>query len=208
MTRTERQAHGFIFQGWVFRKFLDVAYSGDWDIPAKINPLTHKSVSIKTAQWKKGGVGLGDILNQFDINEDFEMLVAFYVNNGKKKKIVNMQLINVSKDKWREMWGNMKREDLEKFDNLVRSAEGRNLKGKKLNDFRANVQKVKKQLFKDYNGKFSINPKIDSDNQRRVQCGITFTDIFKEFGLEDKKQEMKIYTLWGEEIKLSSIALE
>ena len=99
MTRTERQAHGFIFQDWVFRRFLSLAYSGEWDIPAKINPLTHKNVSIKTAQWKTGSVGLGDVLNQFDINEDFEMLLAFYVNNEKRKNIVNMQLLNITKEK-------------------------------------------------------------------------------------------------------------
>jgi len=205
MTRTERQAHGFIFQGWVFRKFLKLAYSGEWDIPAKINPLTHKSVSIKTAQWKSG-IGLGDILIQYDINEDFEMLVAFYEKKGNKKKVVSMHLVEISIDKWRQLWGNIRKEDLIKFDTLVRSEAGRNLKGKKLDDFRANIQKTKNELFKDYNGKFSINPKIDSDNQRRVQCGLGFKDFFETFNLKcDKISE---YDLWGEKIKLSSICLD
>ena len=46
MTRTERQAHGFIFQNWVIRTFLDMKYSGEWDIPAKINSDSKKPVSI------------------------------------------------------------------------------------------------------------------------------------------------------------------
>ena len=84
MKRTERQAHGFIFQDWVVGKFLDMAYTAEWDIPKKINHITNKSVSIKTAKWKSGGVGLGDILNQFNIKEDFQMLVAFYEIIGNK----------------------------------------------------------------------------------------------------------------------------
>jgi hypothetical protein len=208
LTRTERQAHGFVFQDWVFRKFLSLAYSGDWDIPAKVNPLTHKNVSIKTAQWKKGSIDLGDIFKQFDIYEDFEMLLAFYINDGKRKKIVNMQLLNISKDKWRELWGNMKREYLEKFDSYVKCVDNRNLKGEKLDIFRADVQNLKKELFCDYNGKISINPKIDSKSQRRVQCSISFNDIFNVFGLDDKKKEMTTCNLWGEEIRLSDIKLD
>jgi hypothetical protein len=203
----ETKAHGFIFQNWVIRTFLSMTYSGEWDIPAKINPISKKPVSIKTAQWESG-LGLGDVLNQFKINEDFERLVAFYINNGKRKKVVNMVLVSISKDKWRELWGNMTLQKLESFDKLVRSEEGRNLKGKELDDFRANVQVVKKDLLKDYTGKFTINPKIDSENQRRVQCGLGFDDLFSEFGLGESKKQMKTYNLWGREIKLGDIRLE
>jgi len=36
MKRTERQAHGFIFQDWVVGRFLDMAYTAEWDIPKKL----------------------------------------------------------------------------------------------------------------------------------------------------------------------------
>lgn len=206
--RTERQAHGFIFQNWVLRTFLDLAYSGEWDIPSKINPITKKPVSIKTAQWETGGVSFGDALNQFNVNEDFEIVVAFYEIRGNKKKVVNMQLVPITKEKWREMWGNMTIKKLEEFDNLVRCEDGRSLEGQKLNDFRDDVQKKKEIMLEGYTGKFSIHPKIDSKNQRRVQCSIPFNTFFKEFGLEDKKKKFTTYTLWGKEIKLSSIKLD
>lgn len=204
MTRTERQAHGFIFQDWIVGKFLDMFYTAKWDIPSEINKHTHKSVSIKTAQWKSS-IGLGDVLTQFDINEDFELLVAFYEKIGDKKKVVNMQVVTILKEKWGELWGNMRREDLEKFDKMVRSSEGRHLTGEALDNFRAKVQQVKREIFKDYNGKFSINPKIDSKNQRRVQCGFPFNYFFDEFGLTPEKN--KSYTLWGQEIKFKDVRL-
>jgi hypothetical protein len=205
MTRTERQAHGFIFQNWVMRKFLDIAYSGEWDIPSRINPITGKSVSIKTANWKSG-IGLGDIINQFNIDEDFELLVAFYEDYGKKKKVVYMQLVEIKKEKWKQMWGNAKRDDVVKFDALVKSKEGRNLANGLLDTFRDKVQKYKEEVFKDYDGEFSINPKIDSKKQRRVQCSLGFNIFFKTFDL--KCEKMKTYNLWGEQIRLIDIKLE
>jgi len=206
MKRTERQAHGFIFQDWVVGKFLDMAYTADWDIPKKINHITNKNVSIKTSLWKSGGVGLGDILNQFNINDDFQMLVAFYEIIKDRKKVVNIQLVTISKDKWREMWGNLKEEDLYKFIGLVKSSHGKNLSGQELDDFRENIQKEKKEIFKDYDGKFSIHPKIDSKKQRRVQCSLPFNTFFREFNIENEK--METYNFWGKEIKLSSIKLD
>ena len=206
MKRTERQAHGFIFQDWVVGKFLDMAYTADWDIPKKINHITNKNVSIKTSLWKSGGVGLGDILNQFNINDDFQMLVAFYGIIKDRKKVVNIQLVTISKDKWREMWGNLKEEDLYKFIGLVKSSHGKNLSGQELDDFRENIQKEKKEIFKDYDGKFSIHPKIDSKKQRRVQCSLPFNTFFREFNIENEK--METYNFWGKEIKLSSIKLD
>ena len=206
MKRTERQAHGFIFQDWIVGKFLDMFYTAKWDIPAEINKITHKSVSIKTSKWKSGGIGLGDVLSQFDINEDFQLLVAFYEQIGDKKKVVNMQLVTISREKWREMWGNMKREDLEKFNSFVKSSEGRNISGQDLDNFRIQVQKMKGEMFKDYNGKFSIHPKIDSKKQRRVQCSISFNAFFKEFDI--KCEKMETYNLWTKEIKLNSIKLD
>ncbi len=205
MTRTERQAHGFIFQNWVLRKFLDLAYSGEWDIPAKINHLTHKPVSIKTAKWKCG-VCLGDATIQFNINQDFEMLLAFYENSGSRKRVVNLKLISLTKEKWRELWGNMAREDLEKFNNFVRNKSCRNLSGDELTKFRQDVQKIKKELFVNYDGKITINPKIDSKGQRRVQCTLPFEVLINELGL--KEREENSCELWGETIKLGEIKLD
>ncbi|MBU3923768.1 MAG: hypothetical protein KJ592_02530 [Nanoarchaeota archaeon] len=205
MKQIERQAHGFIFQNWVIGKFLDMAYTAKWDIPAKINPMTNKNISIKTAQWKSS-VGLGDALNQFGIDEDFEMLVAFYVQNDNRKLVVNMQSVEISKEKWRELWGNMTREKLVELQNFIKSKKGRGLKGAELDEFRELVQGKKRELLADYDGKLSLNPKIDSGVQRRLQCSISFNILFEEFNLD--KNVMETYRLWKEDIDLRSVKLE
>ena len=205
MKQTERQAHGFIFQNWVIGKFLNMAYTTKWDIPAKVNSLTHKSISIKIAKWKSS-VYLGDALRQFNIDEDFEMLIAFYVNNRDKKKIINMQLINISLNKWKELWGNMSREKLIELNNLIKSSKGRGLIGKELDEFRKLIQDNKKELLKNYNGKITLHPKIDSKTQRRLQCTISFNTLFREFPLN--KKIMKTYNFWGEIVQLSEIKID
>ena len=202
--RTERQAHGFIFQDWIISKFLDMAYTAKWDIPKEINPLSNKSVSIKTAKYR-GGVGLGDALTQFRINEDFQLLVAFYEESENIKKIVNVQLIDIPLIKWKEMWGNLTEEKLLELNNFIKSDEGRNINGAELDRFRANVQRKKNEILKDYTGKFSLNPKIDSKTQRRLQCSIGFNTLFETFGLND--EVMTYCELWGESVRLNSIPL-
>lgn len=202
--RTERQSHGFIFQDWIVGRFLDMAYTAEWDIPKKINTFSNKNISIKTAKWKTS-VGLGDAIHQFKINEDFEMLVAFYIEEEDKKSIINMQLVEIPKEKWRELWGNMTQEKINKLVGLIKNPKGKDISGKKLDDFRAEVQELKKELTKDYTGSFSLHPKIDSKKQRRLQCSLSFEKLFREFKLD--KKIMKKYELWGDEIVFKKINL-
>ncbi len=204
MVRTERQAHGFIFQGWVLKTFLNLTYTAKWDIPPAINPITGKGVSIKTAKWKNS-IGMGDALTQFEINEDFELLVAFY-EDGKRKKIVNLNLVEIKVEQWKQMWGNLSEENLIHLNNLIKDKSKRNLKGLELDTFRKSIQKDKKTLLREYNGCISLNPKIDSKNQRRLQCSIPFKTFFKKFKL--KKRKMVKYVLWGKEICLSTVRLD
>lgn len=205
MKRGERQAHGFIFQDWVVGRFLDMAYTAEWDIPKKINNFSHQNISIKTTKWK-GNIGLGDALNQFRINEDFEMLIAFYKDDNGRKKIINMQLLQIPKEKWKELWGNMTEYKIKKLISYIKSDNGKGLKGDKLNEFRNKVKQDKKELLNDYTGKFSLHQKIDSKIQRRLQCSIPFSILFEEFDLD--KKTMNKYNLWGQEIELAKIRLD
>ena len=204
MTHTERQAHGFLFQDWIVGRFLDMAYSAEWDIPKKINPISRKSVSIKTAQWKSS-VGLGDALKQFGINEDFEMVVAFYKSENDKKKIIHMTLLSVPKEKWKRLWGNMTDKNLKELDGFIKKGEYRNIGGNRLEYFRNEVQRRKKELLSGYTGRISLNPKIDSKKQRRLQCSIPFKVLFEEFGLN--KGFMKEAELWEEKVNLNDIRI-
>jgi len=170
----------------------------------KINTFSHKNISIKTAKWKNS-VGLGDALKQFRINEKFQILIAFYKIEKGKKKIINMQLIEISRKKWRELWGNMTEYKLEKLLSLIKSSEGKKLRGKKLNEFRKKVKQEKEDIINDYTGRIRLHPKIDSKTQRRLQCSLPFGVLFEEFKLD--KRIMKKFNLWEKEIILNKIKL-
>jgi len=116
-----------------------------------------------------------------------------------------MQLIEISRKKWRELWGNMTEYKLEKLLSLIKSSEGKKLRGKKLNEFRKKVKQEKEDIINDYTGRIRLHPKIDSKTQRRLQCSLPFGVLFEEFKLD--KRIMKKFNLWEKEIILNKIKL-
>ena len=133
------------------------------------------------------------------------MVVAFYKTENDKKKIMYLVLLSVSKEKWGKMWGNMAEKNLEELITYIKSSDHRNINGEQLERFRKEVQRRKTGLLGDYTGKISLNPKIDSKTQRRLQCSIPFNILFEEFKLT--KEFMKEADLWGEKINLNDIRI-
>ena len=97
---TEVQSHGFVFEDWVKNTFFSGykgGYSDKWDIPCEFNKKYGGiPVSIKTAKYGST-IGLGDACRQFDTKENFLMIVGFWKQEGRYKRIVNASAVIVEK---------------------------------------------------------------------------------------------------------------
>src|SRR3989338_8737605 len=193
---TEVQNHGFIFEDWVKNTFFNGyrgGYSDKWDVPQEFNKkYGGLPVSIKTAKYGST-IGLGDARRQFDTTEDFLMIVGFWKQEGKYKRIVNATAVVVEKELWTELWKPVTLEDLIKLDSLIKNT------GLHYTKIRKMAQDLKKQ--KPYSlCEITLNPKIDSKTQRRLQCGIRFGLYFGKIAPGSSSEISKTPTLWKVEV--------
>lgn len=198
MPRKERQRHGFKFEDWLKKTFLDIHYTSEWDIPQELNPNQGGGpISIKTAKWK-GSIYFGDILRQFRINTDFTLIVGFWEAIGIKKRIVKIVEMFIPLNVWKQLWHPFSERDLLRLDSLIKD---------RTVDPNQARQRIQKELLKlktaNHWGIITLNPKIDSKTQRRLQCSLSFSNFFKELLHVDSSsvsKDKKIF-LWGKELK-------
>ena len=115
---TERQSHGKIFENSV-KKHLNIDISKSWDIPPYPSCYNNEGISIKCI--KKGGVvALGDAKTQYRIQSNFYIIISFYEKDQDFKKIVWVKEIYVTKQSWRDLWGDIKEQDILKIENLIK----------------------------------------------------------------------------------------
>lgn len=190
---TEVQSHGFVFERWVRNQFFGGyknKYSAKWDIPAERNKKFGRiPVSIKTAKYGST-INFGDALRQFKTNEDFLLIVGFWKQNGTYKKIVNSSAVVAKKGVWRSLWEPLKEEQLKKLDALIKDKQVGYAKT------RIRAQKLKKSL----HSSITLNPKIDSKTQRRLQCGIRFDLYFDKLATGRSKEMVKSPKLFGKKV--------
>ncbi len=181
----ERQAHGVVFEEWLRETFFHGApaeYTGKWDIPADHNRLPGAlgqiPVNPKATKWGTP-VGLGDALRQFDIAEPFLLVVAYWREVNGQRRYVAATARRIEPAEWRKLWGSVTRHDIEGIDAAIKD---RNLS---IADARARAQTLKKRSpFETC--KITLNPKIDSKTQRRLQCSLPFSVAREMFDLPDQ----------------------
>jgi hypothetical protein len=190
--RGARQRHGFEFQDWIAKKFFGLSYTSAWDIHQKMNPEGEEAgpVSVKTAQWESA-VTLGDALRQFDIQQNFTLVAAFWQREGKKKRIVRVAVATVPVAAWRTLWGDLTRDDVAFLDRLIkdRTVEYQTVR---------RTAKEQKARLSSKGSQIVLNPKIDGKGQRRLQCSLPFEVFFSHLLGERSPKPDQQPTLWGE----------
>lgn len=196
MPRNERQIHGFKFEDWLKKTFFDIYYTSEWDIPEKLNPNPAGGpISIKTAKWRCS-VYFGDALRQFQINQQFTLIVGFWKSEANKKKIVKILEAVVSLKKWKEIWKPLTIETLMELDNLIKDRSvSPEAARKHIQERLSNLRNSKPTII-------TLNPKIDSKTQRRLQCSLSFPNFFKYLAgiAPDAVEEDTVFLLWGEKL--------
>ena len=202
----EEQQHGFAFQKWVVElaNYLyeikhgrppeeKIGYTDEWDLPASLNPNPADGpISIKTAKWNSS-IGFGDARRQFQISRRFTLVVGFWERSGLRKQVVKIVPVVVTEKVWPSLWRSIQFSHLAELDKQIKD--------------RNNHYKITRQLARAIvnappftEAVFRANPKIDSKDQRRLQCSLTQRNFFEHLAPKISRDKDDDPVLWGHAI--------
>lgn len=173
--RREVQRHGYVFEKWVRDTFFDgysaPSYTQEWDVAKAANKkYGDVPVSIKTAKYG-ASVDLSDALRQYSINEEFLIIIGYWKQDGKTKRFVNIVAARVEPQQYHQLWGVISLADLQQLDAVV--------KNRRLTPQQARESAHRIKSAAPFNkAAMGVNPKIDSKGQRRLQCSLSFKEVF------------------------------
>ncbi|MCG2694542.1 hypothetical protein L6261_00445 [Candidatus Parcubacteria bacterium] len=170
----EVQNHGFIFENWI-KKILGVEkvaskYTQKWDIPNKI-PVSVKFMGLTNA------LEFGSTVRIWEINKPFILVIGRWKQTGDKKIIKSIDEINITPEILSMMKGEITLEEIKEFDKIIKKFSA----GKKGQKEAIEFAKKWKSQRKDKMGLLTITHKIDSKNQRRIQCNLNYRNYIKLF---------------------------
>lgn len=171
------QSHGFVWEEEVIRAYgLDPSslkgYTRAHDIPADRN--THApgvNVSIKTAGGKS--VDMGDVLRIWNETapgaQPLQLIVLFYTQGGVTQDDTTKTLRGISTvdltGRQADLFGYVSKEELEAYVASVKAIPPGELTAEAREVYRGAASKLNAKM-----GYLHVRPKVDSKNQRRVQC--------------------------------------
>ena len=196
LAAAEVQRHGLVFEEWIddtfFGGYRPPSYTQKWDIPAAENK-NHGGVPVNPKAIKYGTpVDLGDALRQFAIDEPFILAIGFWLQDRDEKYFVNLIAPRIEPAAWKKLWGTVTRADLENLDAVVKD------KSLTPEQARAAAQKIKNAP-PFTTAVIEVNPKIDSKTQRRLQCSLSFANVFKHLAPDADPRPQEHVALWGVE---------
>jgi hypothetical protein len=181
---SEVQNHGFVFENWV-KNILGVEklasnYTQKWDIPGE-TPVSVKCMGLTNA------LEFGSTVRIWEINETFTLVVGRWEQVGSKKVIRSIDEIDITPEILIKMRGNITLEELRDFDKKIKSFPvGKD--GQKSGIEYARKWKAER---KDRMGLLTVTHKIDSKDQRRIQCNLNYKNYIKLFGKPSEKVEFR-----------------
>jgi hypothetical protein len=169
-TMPENQQHGFLWESEIKTKVFGLTgpdpYTAVHDVDRSRNTLNpNENVSIKTTG--SDTLCMGDALRVFAYEDgvDHTCIAVRYAQAAEQKTLTQVYEIDLMQ---REMlWGSVTKGDIERLDTLVRSMPA----GSRVAEIDRAITQTKKEL-NAKSGAIRFNPKIDSKNQRRLQCSI------------------------------------
>ena len=186
------QSHGFVFEERIcgaktglLKKDIG-KYTDTHDIPKGQygSNIVTTNVSCKTT--KSNSVGCGDISRFFDSSneDDLEMVIGVYRQTKAMKTFHTTYVFKIGRNDREKLWGGISRDIIKSFDTYVKSIPP----GKEGQQSNKKEWKARRKTIYDQHGKglVSIDAKIDSKTQRRVQCSVKIKDLISS-GIEYEK---------------------
>ena len=140
--------------------------------------LSAYDYSIKTT----GGnvVDCGDILRRRE-EEKYNLVVAVWEQVGMTKVFHTEYTFYISPSDTQKLWGRMNYNLLAEYVDYIKNIPA----GKAAQQETKTTRTILKNCTEDKKALFTINPKVDSKKQRRVQCSLKIKDLIKA-GIEYK----------------------
>jgi hypothetical protein len=153
-------------------------YTSPMDLVKGLGGIERSAAAKASKGVKFCTVNCGNILDRMDECKDieFELIVGMFVQVDKKKKHFHTQYVFYIKPEFYGiLWGSMSREDVVEFDTFVRNIpNGKEAQVEYNPKWKRRVKELRKKK-----GYMQINAKVDSKDQRRVQCSITLKNLLK-----------------------------
>lgn len=177
---SEVQNHGFVFENWI-KKILGVNhlaynYTQKWDISGE-TPLSVKFMGLTNA------LEFGSTVRIWEIEESFTLVVGRWEQLGNEKIVRSIDEITITSSILKRMKGQISLEEIKSFDEKIKKFPA----GKKGQGEGIAFAKKWKDDRKDRIGLLTITHKIDSKNQRRIQCNLNYDNYVRLFGVPSMK---------------------
>lgn len=189
----EVQNHGYQWEKWVRDTFFESyegGYTDEWDVAKSANKkYGGVPVSIKFTKYGTS-VDLGDAIRQFSVDEKFMIIIGYWKQEGDRKRVVNIVAPVLTPEQWRKMFEPITKEDLQKLDSTVKNRD--------LTPREAALEASKIKRAEPFTkALMTMNPKIDTKGQRRLQCSLRFDAVFKYLVPEADRAVQDKPTLFG-----------
>jgi hypothetical protein len=171
---TESQAHGFTWETFIKESIYKVAdkasYTRKNDIDSNENTIDNCAVSIKTSG--SVSVDMGDARRIFQgtsSGEPLRMILIQYTQDETYKNLKAVLEVDLT-GAWQELFGDVTYEEISRFHETLKEIPAGQVKNK---DYLAISDSLNMKM-----GALSVRPKVDSKNQRRLQCSFKNIDDF------------------------------
>lgn len=175
----EVQAHGNGYEDRVIRErtgiskqeydnLKDNGYTSEYDLVDGL--IVDYNGSVKTTS--SNTICCSDLLKKMK-HTDYRMIVGVYRQDGKTKVFHTEYEFYITPDDYEKLWGDMNYELVEQYVNKIKSIP----KGKDGQTAYQCVAESWKSEVESKTALFKINPKVDSKNQRRVQCSTSIDKL-------------------------------
>jgi len=171
--KNQSQNHGFHFENEIKSKVFhlnpNVNDTKKYDIECSQNTLNpNENISIKLTSGPN--IDCGDIIRfySYDFQHKNTMIIGFYHQlKENEKNIYQIMEIDYNEKFHKILFGNITLTEIKEYVDTIKG-----IPPGKINNTDKNYLSLKKELQKKYNMYINISPKVDSKNQRRVQCSI------------------------------------
>ena len=170
----EVQKHGNLYEDMVITLLTGLSkltlnnYTSVWDIPAGI--AGELPVSIKTTGTST--VACGDILRMI-LHDNYKLIVGKWKQIEGKKRFYQQYTFTITPEDTEKLWGDMSYDTLSPFVEFVKGIPA----GREAQQATKVERNQLKEELESTGGVFTINPKVDSKKQRRVQCSVTIDNL-------------------------------